>query len=278
MIIYDPAEGAADEAPRFFTRFAQRFVSALSSPTEEGSMYEADMQLRPSGKAGPVAVRLSSFGDYYRDSAWTWERMALTRARIVAGEGDLGEKINAHIATALAQPATAEQIVADVLDMRRRLERDRPAKGGWDLKRRPGGILDIEFIAQASQLLLAQTGRFTAQLNTADQLEAAQAAGLLSREETELLQAAAALWLGLSQIIRTAHGAGFDPGSASQGFATRLSQLAGQSSLSSLSRQIEDKAGRARRLFETCLGHLREETTELTPRFVEWGARPNSGD
>jgi glutamate-ammonia-ligase adenylyltransferase len=278
MIIYDPDERAADEAPRFFTRFSQRFVSALSSPTEEGSMYEADMQLRPSGKAGPVAVRLSSFEDYYRDSAWTWERMALTRARIVAGAHDLGERINANIATALAQPATPEQIVADVLDMRRRLERERPAKGGWDLKRRPGGILDIEFMAQASQLLLAQSGRFSAQLNTADQLAAARDAGLLSTDEQALLSRAVSLWLDLSQIIRTAHGSGFDPGSASRGFATRLSQLAGQSSLNDLSRQIEDTAQAVRALFETCLGKMQPDATEIVPRFVEWGARPNSGD
>lgn len=278
MIIYDPAEGAADEAPRFFTRFAQRFVSALSSPTEEGSMYEADMQLRPSGKAGPVAVRLSSFGDYYRDSAWTWERMALTRARIIAGERGLGERINAHIATALAQPATAEQIVADVLDMRRRLERERPAKGGWDLKRRPGGILDIEFIAQASQLVLAQAGRFSAQLNTADQIDAACAAGLLSHDEKALLGEAVSLWLDLSQIIRTAHGAGFDPGSASRGFATRLSQLAGQPSLSALSKQIKSIADDVRNVFETCLGPLQPEATDFRPRFVEWDARSITGD
>ncbi|WP_420431631.1 bifunctional [glutamine synthetase] adenylyltransferase/[glutamine synthetase]-adenylyl-L-tyrosine phosphorylase [Hyphobacterium sp.] len=278
MIIYDPADATADEAPRFFTRFAQRFVSALSSPTEEGSMYEADMQLRPSGKAGPVAVRLSSFEDYYRDSAWTWERMALTRARIIAGEGGLGERINAHIATALAQPAAAGQIVGDVLDMRRRLERERPAKGGWDLKRRPGGILDIEFIAQASQLLLAQSGRFSAQLNTADQIDAACAAGLLSAEEKALLGEAVSLWLDLSQIIRTAHGVGFDPGSASRGFATRLSQLAGQPSLAALSRQIESIADAVRSLFETCLGPLQAETTDLRPRFVEWDARSNTGD
>lgn len=277
MIIYDPAMEAGDEAPPYFTRFAQRFVSALSSPTEEGSMYETDMQLRPSGKAGPVAVRLSSFEDYYRDSAWTWEKMALTRARVISGSPAMAKRIDANIGAALAQPAKADQIVADVVDMRRRMERERPAKGGWDLKRRAGGIIDIEFLAQTGQLLLAQADQFTPGLNTVNQLRKLQAYGLIDEAEAVLLIEASRLWSGLSQIVRTAHGSGFDPESASNTFSRRLAQLTGQGSMSGLSVHVQETARQVREVFETCLGNLQSEATENAARFVEWDARSKPG-
>ena len=278
MVIYDPAEGQDEAAPAYFTRLTQRLVSALSSPTEEGSMYETDMQLRPSGKAGPVAVRLSSFGEYYQASAWTWERMALTRARVISGSAELTNRISEDIERALTSEAEPAQIVQDVLDMRRRLERDRPAKGAWDLKRRPGGILDIEFLAQTGQLLLAQRGQYQRCVDTAAQISSLEAAGLLTADEAQSLRQSMRLWLNLSQIIRTAHGSGFDPYSASRAFAQRLSDVAGQNDISALGDFIEARADEIRKIFETCLGKLHDDATDQPPRFVLWGARSQSGD
>ena len=278
MVIYDPSEGQKSDAPAYFTRLTQRLVSALSSPTEEGSMYDTDMQLRPSGKAGPVAVRLSSFGDYYQASAWTWERMALTRARVISGSAELAQRINADIERALTNEAEPAQIVRDVIDMRRRLERDRPAKGAWDLKRRPGGILDIEFLAQTGQLLLAQRGQYERCGDTAAQIAALEAAGLLGGDEAHSLRQSMRLWLNLSQIIRTAHGSGFDPYSASKAFAQRLSDVAEQENINALGDFIEVRADEIRRIFETCLGRMQEDATDQPPRFVVWSARLQSGD
>ena len=278
MLIYEPAHGQAGDAPAYFTRLTQRLVSALSSPTEEGSMYETDMQLRPSGKAGPVAVRLSSFGDYYRESAWTWERMALTRARIISGPTGLGDRIMADIEAALTLEAKPSQIIEDVLDMRRRLERERAAKGAWDLKQRAGGILDIEFIAQAGQLLLAQRGQYRRCANTAAQISSLEAAEMLTTDEARSLRQTMRLWLNLSQLIRTAHGSGFDPNSASRAFAQRLSDVAEQSDILALGKTVEARAGMIRKIFETCLGRLQPGATDQRSRFVEWSARSQSGD
>ena len=269
MLIYDPAEGQDQSAPAYFTRFTQRLVSALSSPTEEGSMYETDMQLRPSGKAGPVAVRLSSFSDYYRDSAWTWEKMALTRARVIVGDEALAARIGDEIRAALEQTVNPETIIGDALDMRRRLERERPAKGPWDLKRRAGGMLDIEFVAQAGHLVLAQRSGFHHQADTSAQIEALRDAGLLTADEAETLSSAMRLWLNLSQVIRTAHGSGFDAVSASSAFAQRLSEIAGQPDIHALGQHIESMAEQIRQIFETCLGNMQSDATEIRPRFVE---------
>ncbi|PIW31392.1 MAG: bifunctional [glutamate--ammonia ligase]-adenylyl-L-tyrosine phosphorylase/[glutamate--ammonia-ligase] adenylyltransferase [Rhodobacterales bacterium CG15_BIG_FIL_POST_REV_8_21_14_020_59_13] len=278
MLIYDPVEGHESDAPAFFTRLTQRLVSALSSPTEEGSMYETDMQLRPSGKAGPVAVRLSSFGSYYRENAWTWERMALTRARVISGSPGMSDRLAEDIETALIYKTDPGQIVHDALDMRRRMERERRAKGAWDVKRRPGGILDIEFIAQTGQLLMAQQGQYQRCANTAAQISSLEVAGLLTKAEAQSLRQTMRLWLNLSQIIRTAHGSGFDPNSASRAFAQRLSEVAGQTDIHALGALVEVRADDVREIFETCLGTMQEDATDCAPRFVVWSARSQSGD
>lgn len=278
MLIYAPAEGQNSEAPAFFTRLTQRLVSALSSPTEEGSMYETDMQLRPSGKAGPVAVRLSSFGGYYRENAWTWERMALTRARVITGSPGMSDRLAVDIETALTYRTDPGQIVKDALDMRRRMERERQARGSWDIKRRPGGILDIEFIAQTGQLLMAQQGLYQRCANTGAQITSLESAGLLTAAEAQFLRQTMRLWLNLSQIIRTAHGSGFDPNSASRAFAQRLSEMAGQKDIRALGDHVETQANDVRIIFETCIGKMQEGATDQLPRFVEWSARSQSGD
>src|SRR5262249_53901157 len=91
---FDPAHPESDgarplHATPWFARFTQRLVSALTTQTNYGRLYEVDMRLRPSGRAGPVATSLAAFENYQRDDAWTWEHMALTRARIVSGAPDL---------------------------------------------------------------------------------------------------------------------------------------------------------------------------------------------
>ena len=145
VVIYDP-KGASD-AQTWFTRFTQRLISALSAETGEGALYEVDMRLRPSGGAGPVATSIGSFERYQKENAWTWEHMALTRLRPIAGDMALGAQVTA-IAEREINTGDAAERTADILDMRKRLLRDKPAKGVWDLKMRRGGLLDLEFITQ----------------------------------------------------------------------------------------------------------------------------------
>lgn len=141
-------------ASQYFARLTQRLVAALSAPTAEGVLYETDMRLRPSGNAGPLATSLKGFTTYQIDSAWTWEHMALSRARVVIGEQDFTARICAVINRALSQPRTNSKIVDDVLSMRDRLANERKPRHPFDLKRAIGGLIDIEFVAQSAQLLL----------------------------------------------------------------------------------------------------------------------------
>ncbi|MBM9401821.1 bifunctional [glutamine synthetase] adenylyltransferase/[glutamine synthetase]-adenylyl-L-tyrosine phosphorylase [Gluconacetobacter azotocaptans] len=142
----------------YFVRLAHAFIGALTAPGPEGPLYEVDMRLRPSGSKGPVAVSLAAFRRYHAESAWTWERMALTRARVVGGPPALVHTLRAAIGVALDGPArptakARKTILEDARAMRERLARDLPSTGPWDIRRRPGGLTDVEFIAQALQLV-----------------------------------------------------------------------------------------------------------------------------
>lgn len=139
-------------ATLYFNRLAQRISAALSVPTAEGALYEVDTRLRPSGAQGPLAVSLDSFARYQRENAWTWEHMALTRARPLFGpqaaQDALGEIIRAEL-TRQRDPATLR---TDVLAMRAEMARHKPAKGPLDVKLLRGGLVDLEFVLHYLQL------------------------------------------------------------------------------------------------------------------------------
>lgn len=160
ILLYDVPEDVRESdgekplAPgHYFTRLTQRLIAALAAPTAAGVLYEADMRLRPSGRAGPLATPLSGFRAYQLNEAWTWEHLALTRARTIFADADLNEDIDRIVAEVLTTPHDRDKAIDDVIDMRARLARDRQPRHRFDLKLAEGGLLDIEFIAQSAQLL-----------------------------------------------------------------------------------------------------------------------------
>ncbi|MEZ5877892.1 MAG: bifunctional [glutamine synthetase] adenylyltransferase/[glutamine synthetase]-adenylyl-L-tyrosine phosphorylase [Tepidamorphaceae bacterium] len=132
ILIYDvdedarESDGARPLAPApYFTRFAQRFIAAISAPTAVGGLYEVDMRLRPSGRSGMLATRMESFESYQAKEAWTWEHMALTRARVICGDEALSGRIRACVADVLTCERDAARIAHDVRDMRERVYREK---------------------------------------------------------------------------------------------------------------------------------------------------------
>ena len=160
ILLYD-VEGGAEEsdgekplsASQYYTRLTQRLLAALTAPTAEGVLYEVDMRLRPSGNAGPLATSLAGFNSYHRDNAWTWEHLALSRARVVATGDGMGERVTAAINDVLDHRRDVGKAIDDVVAMRERLARDRPPRHAFDLKLVAGGLIDLEFIAQSAQLV-----------------------------------------------------------------------------------------------------------------------------
>jgi glutamate-ammonia-ligase adenylyltransferase len=141
----------------YYTRLTQRLVAAVTSPTAEGVLYEADMRLRPSGNAGPLATSISGFRAYHRDNAWTWEHLALSRARVIHADADFGRDVEDALAEVMARPRDATKTIEDVVSMRALMAKERPSRHPFDLKLAEGGLVDLEFMAQSAQLLAGTT-------------------------------------------------------------------------------------------------------------------------
>ncbi len=139
-------------ATQYFNRLAQRITGALSVPTAEGALYEVDTRLRPQGAQGLLAVNYASFAQYQREQAWTWEHMALMRARPLFGSGESRAGIEDIIGEVSNTARDPEKLRRDVLDMRARMAEHKHAKGPLDAKLLRGGLVDIEFIVHYLQL------------------------------------------------------------------------------------------------------------------------------
>jgi glutamate-ammonia-ligase adenylyltransferase len=209
MLIYDydeeaeQSDGARPLDPvRYYNRLTQRLISALSVPTAEGQLYEVDMRLRPSGRSGPIATRLKTFDEYQKTSAWTWEHMALTRARVVAGSVDLAPAVDGIVARTLKTERDRAKLAADVDDMRQKIEAEKRTDDPWDLKQVRGGLVDMEFLCQFLQLVHAGDGKDVLRRNTGEGFAALAEAGVLPADQATPLIAAYRYMSALSQIVR----------------------------------------------------------------------------
>jgi [glutamine synthetase] adenylyltransferase / [glutamine synthetase]-adenylyl-L-tyrosine phosphorylase len=209
MLIYAHPEAETESrgarplaASQWFIRAAHSFVAAVTAPGADGQLYAVDMRLRPSGNKGPVAVSLASFRRYHAEDAWTWERMALTRARVVAGPPPLRALVQEAIAKAVAAAGELARIRADAAAMRARMRRDLPPDGVWDVKQRPGGLVDIEFIAQMLQLTWARGNPAVCSPNTCEALERLAGAGKLDAADAALLVRADRVWRTVQGMLR----------------------------------------------------------------------------
>jgi glutamate-ammonia-ligase adenylyltransferase len=201
----DSSDGVKPLSPTlYFARLAQRLIAALTTATAAGTLYDVDMRLRPTGNKGPVAVSLKSFADYHATESWTWEHMALTRARLVAGPEALRARVEREIRRRLTQSREASTIIADARDMRLRMAESFPGRNVWDLKHAPGGLVDIEFIVQTLQLVHGPSRPDILDTNTIAALEKLRVAGFLSGADADVLIEAARLQHALTQVLRIA--------------------------------------------------------------------------
>jgi glutamate-ammonia-ligase adenylyltransferase len=234
LVIYDfdprasQSDGARPLAPtQYYARLTQRLISAFTSQTAEGKLYDVDMRLRPSGQKGPVATQLSSFIHYQDREAWTWEHLALTRARVVSGPPALRVTVEEAIRKVLARPRDAWKIAADVRDMRALIEREKGSADIWDLKQVRGGLVDLEFIAQYLQLIHAAERPDVLSQNTVTALANLDRAGVLPAGASEVLVPAARLLNNLTQVLRLCLDGPFEAAKASHGLKHLLAKAGG---------------------------------------------------
>jgi len=139
-------------ATRYYNRLCQRVIAALSVPTAEGALYEVDTRLRPSGEQGPPAASLESFRRYQEEQAWTWEHMALTRARVLYGSSEARSSLEAILGDVLTMKRDPGKLREDLLEMRKTMAEHKQPKGPLDVKLCRGGLVDLEFLVQYFQL------------------------------------------------------------------------------------------------------------------------------
>jgi [glutamine synthetase] adenylyltransferase / [glutamine synthetase]-adenylyl-L-tyrosine phosphorylase len=209
---------------QYYTRFTQRLISALSSQTAEGNLYEVDMRLRPSGQKGPVATQFSSFTDYQQREAWTWEHLALTRARVVSGPSVLREAVTTAIREILTLPRDRTKIAADVREMRGLIAKEKGTSDIWDLKQVRGGLVDLEFIAQHLQLVHAAKHPDILSPNTITALSNLHQAGLLPSSAADELLPAARILSNLTQVLRLCVDGPFSSDTGSDGLKSLLAR------------------------------------------------------
>ncbi|MBV8120243.1 MAG: bifunctional [glutamine synthetase] adenylyltransferase/[glutamine synthetase]-adenylyl-L-tyrosine phosphorylase [Alphaproteobacteria bacterium] len=257
ILIYDapPATTASDGArplpiSTYYMRLSQRLIGALTAPTAEGVLYQVDMRLRPSGSSGPIASSLQSFDHYQRESAWTWEHMALTRARPVAGETGLRRRIAGTIDAVLRIPRDPRRLVADVADMRRRIAAEHLRPPPWELKYRRGGLIDIEFIAQYLMLREAAQTPQLLQRATRDALRALDAAGVLAPRAGRELGAAIELLSNVHAVLSLIGENAERDGNFPEPDAATLARCAGAVDFDHLLRDITDATANVRRWYD----------------------------
>lgn len=147
------SDGAKPLGPNdYFNRLASRVTAALSVPTASGPLYDVDTRLRPGGATGMLVVSLDAFEQYQRKEAWTWEHMALCRARPVFGPRNARKRAEAIIDDILRMPRKRAKVIRDAIKMRAEIERHKPPHGALDVKLGPGGLVDLEFAVHVLQL------------------------------------------------------------------------------------------------------------------------------
>ena len=261
IVIYDfdPAHPESD-GPRplyggqYFARFTQRLINALTTRTNYGRLYEVDMRLRPSGRSGPVATSLASFREYQRSDAWTWEHMALTRARVVSASPGFAEQVEQAIHEILCLPRDPAIVAGDVVEMRRAIAAEKGDQERWNLKYVAGGLIDIEFIAQHLQLVHAAATPAILDTSTIRVLEKAARLGILNADEAEALRPAARLYHDLTHILRLCLTGPFDPSDAGLGLIGLLTRAADVPDVATLEAHLVDTQERVRRTFTRILG------------------------
>ncbi len=263
IFVYDhapsaaPSDGARPVAPSvYFARASQRLISALTVMTGEGGLYDVDMRLRPSGNKGPVAVSFETFAKYQSDEAWTWERLALTRARVIAGPPTLRARVEAAIRASLTAPREASKTLADVAEMRARLDRDRPAKSLWDLKEAKGGLFDVEFIAQGLQLVHAPTDPNVLRVNTLESLGALAATGHIDAEDARDLESATSLYQSVIQVLRLTVEGHFTASEASASLRAFIARSAGIASFEEIETKLTAVETETRALFTKLMAQV----------------------
>ncbi len=237
----------------YFTRLTQRLVAALTVPTRRGLLYEVDLRLRPQGGKGPVASQFKGFMAYQQGEADLWEHMALTRARVLAGDSDFGAKVQAAVRQVVSIERDPANVFAEVRSMRELIAQEKGDEDPWDLKLARGALTDLDFIAQG--LMLAHGAAHPSLIGRATEgtfLEASRA-GLIDENSARVIVEAHRLFNAIFQWQRLTIEGRFDPASAPPAILRRLASVAGLPNPNVLLHHLKETQGQVASLYKQVL-------------------------
>lgn len=241
---------------KYFSRLGQTIITAITALTSEGRLFEVDTRLRPSGNAGPLVVTLETFADYYADPdrAWTWEHMALTRARIVVSPNGLVEPLNKTIHDTLTTSRDHQELLSRIAKMRERLAEQFTKDNMWSVKHARGGLVDMEFICQYLMLRhgIETNDIFSPILDeTFDRLTKHS---YLDKTVTTELKKAHNLQQTVQSIIRLCHG---NSDTVEEDFSTGLKEIlgkaTGQKSFNNLKKAMQSAQGNVTKCYQSLI-------------------------
>lgn len=260
VFVYDAPEDAEESdgdkplaASVYYMRLSQRIVGAIEALTGEGRLYEVDTRLRPSGSKGPAASRFESFRRYYAESAWTWEFMALTRARAFAGSPDLIHRLEEEIHSILTKPRDPDQLVIDVAKMRKRMAKEHRGQSRWDIKHRRGGLVDAEFMVQYLQLRHAADHPEILSSNAVTAIDNLAEAKLIDGQFATDVGDALRLWHRVQTVLRLTTTDNIDDEDRADGPRRALVRAIGVEDFDTLVATMEETAANVRRQFESLI-------------------------
>lgn len=264
VFVYDaPDDSPGSDGKRglspsvYYTRLSQRMISALTVLTGEGRLYEVDTRLRPQGNSGPMASRLDAWRRYYHENAWTWEHMALTRARVVACTDDaLAARITDTIRDILVTERDVATLARNAADMRQRIATQKATDDPWQVKQVAGGLVDLEFLAQYLQLAHAHNHPQVLHPNAAQAFDAVASLGLVERETADILIDALTLQRRLLGLLRLTVEGRFSPRRAPAGLREVIARAVGVEDFDAVEPHLRTIQGRVRKIFEQVIGPL----------------------
>ena len=227
-------------ASSYFLKIAQDFNSEINTLTEDGVLYNVDTRLRPSGAQGSLATSYKAFQKYYNDAAWSWEYMALTKARTIAGDKNLQKELSDYIFSVLTQERDKKKFAKDIWDMRGKIAQSFTDANPWDLKYAKGGFFEIEFIIQYFRLTESRRFAEILELNNKTFWHVLKSESVISNHMGNELEESYGFLRDLQSITRLLSQVGFDPEHATQAQKNIIAQSFGENDFDRIAKRLLD--------------------------------------
>ena len=262
MLVYDHPPNAAESSgrkalrpDRYYGQLSRRFVAAIRAATAEGTLYDVDMRPRPSGNAGPIVTSLASFVEHFQADVPAWQHQALTRARVVWAEGDLGDQFEQACRAILMQRREGEDLAAQLAGLREERRDDDPGDEIWAIEQKRGGLIDVEYIAQYLQLLHAGEIADILAGDSVSVFAAAATHGLIEAEAAGELADAATLWNNLHGILSLTVEERFVEATAPPALLAVIERACDVSGIDSLKETMRETTARTATHYDCLLGN-----------------------